>query len=205
MGRKKKRRKRQIDPPSGEETREQLTVNDEARVPVEEEMRVVADDEGQSAITDEVRVPVVHEVPVTAEDEARLSSQNQVTLLHEGHTAEKEGRDRRQYARFAVAGRTKGRVTAAYDAYLIDISLGGALIEHAQVVRPGTISSLDLELHGKRVSLRCRVIRSVVHRPEVQPDGERELIYRTALQFLEPSDETRQVIGDYIRSIIEGK
>jgi hypothetical protein len=36
---------------------------------------------------------------------------------------------------------------------------------------------------------------------EVQPDGEQELIYQTGLQFVEPSDETLQVIGDYIQSL----
>ena len=111
--------------------------------------------------------------------------------------------DRRQHARFVVGGWTKGRVTSIYDARILDISPGGSLIEHAHLVRPGTMSSLDLDLLGKRMSLKCRVARSVVHRSEVQPDGEQALIYRTGLEFLHPSDETRQVISDFIRSIIE--
>jgi hypothetical protein len=109
---------------------------------------------------------------------------------------------RRQYARFVVGGKTVGRVTAIYDAVVLDISMGGSLIEHAHVVRPGTMSSLDLELGGARVRLRCRVARSVVHRSEVLPGGERELIYRTGLQFLDPPEETRQMIIQYIRSVI---
>jgi hypothetical protein len=117
--------------------------------------------------------------------------------------AKRAARDRRQYARFVVGGRTKGRVTAIYDAQILDISPGGSLIEHSQVVRPGTLSSLDLELLGKRMSLRCRVARSVVHRSEIQPDGDKELIYHTGLEFLDRSDETRRMIIDYIQSIIE--
>jgi hypothetical protein len=112
------------------------------------------------------------------------------------------GRDRRQHARFVVGGRTKGRVTAIYDARILDISPGGSLIEHSHVVRPGTLSCLDLDLLGKRMSLRCRVARSVVHRTEVQPDGDKELIYHTGLEFLDSSDETRKMIIDYIQSII---
>jgi hypothetical protein len=77
------------------------------------------------------------------------------------------------------------------------------LIEHVQVVRPGTTSSLDLELYGKRLSLRCRVARSVVHRTEVQPDGEQTLIYHTGMEFVDLPEETRQVICHYIRSFIE--
>ncbi|MFQ5960191.1 MAG: PilZ domain-containing protein [Candidatus Methylomirabilales bacterium] len=117
--------------------------------------------------------------------------------------AERAARDRRQHARFVVGGRTKGRVTAIYDARILDISPGGSLIEHSQVVRPGTLSCLDLELLGKRMSLKCRVARSVVHRSEVQPDGDNELIYHTGLEFLDRSDETRKLIIDYIQSIIE--
>jgi hypothetical protein len=55
-------------------------------------------------------------------------------------------RDRRQHPRFTVAGKATGRVTAVHDASLVDISFGGVLIEHSQVVRPGTTSSLDLDL-----------------------------------------------------------
>ncbi|MFQ5847983.1 MAG: PilZ domain-containing protein [Candidatus Methylomirabilales bacterium] len=111
--------------------------------------------------------------------------------------------DRRQYPRVSVAGRTKGQVNAVYDVSLLDISLGGALIEHAQVVQPGIIFDLILTLQGCRIQLRCRVVRSTVHRPEVQADGGRKLIYRTGLEFLQPSTEMRQVITSYIQSIIE--
>ncbi|MFQ5847232.1 MAG: PilZ domain-containing protein [Candidatus Methylomirabilales bacterium] len=126
----------------------------------------------------------------------RLSAEQEASLL-DGEVA-----TRRQYARFAVEGRTKGRVIAVCDALILDISIGGSLIEHSHVVRPGTISSLDLDLLGKRVSVRCRVARSIVHRSEVQPDGERELIFHTGLEFLETSDETRGLIGEYIQSIV---
>jgi hypothetical protein len=111
--------------------------------------------------------------------------------------------DARRYPRVKVGRRTKGRITSLYEATLLNISLGGALMEHAQAVRPGTISPLDLDLPTKRVGLRCRVVRSVVHRSEVRPDGTRELIYHTGLEFLDPSDETAQAVSEYIQSIIE--
>jgi hypothetical protein len=61
----------------------------------------------------------------------------------------KKQREKRQFSRVNVGCKTQGRVTAIYDASLVDISHGGVLIEHVQVVRPGTTSSLDLDLHGK--------------------------------------------------------
>ncbi len=113
-------------------------------------------------------------------------------------------RDRRQHPRFTVVvGKATGRVTSVHDASLVDISFGGVLIEHSQVVRPGTSSSLDLDLDGRRLRFRCSVIRSVVNRIELQPDGEQALIYHTGLEFLDLSEETRQVISDYIQSITE--
>lgn len=110
----------------------------------------------------------------------------------------------RRHPRFIAGGRKKGRVTGDYEASLINISQGGALIEHAEVVvRPGTISFLELELQGKSVSLRSRVAWSIVKRPEKTPDGEQALVYHTGLEFIELPEDTRQTVCDYIQSIIE--
>jgi hypothetical protein len=111
--------------------------------------------------------------------------------------------ERRQHTRFLVGGRAKGRVTAVHEASLLDLSLGGALIEHVDIVRPGTTSYLVLRMEGRNVNLRCRVIRSIVHRVQVESDGQRALIYQTGLQFVDRSDATMQMISDYILSTME--
>ena len=106
--------------------------------------------------------------------------------------------------RFVVGGKTKGRVTADYEASLLNISLGGAMIEHSEVVvRPGTISFLELELDGRRTSLRSRVAWSVVKRPETTPEGERALVYHTGLEFIDLPEDTRQTVCTYINAIIQ--
>ncbi len=53
-------------------------------------------------------------------------------------------------------------------------------------------------IKGSEVSVPCRVVRSVVHRPEVDPEGERVLIYRTGLEYVDLSDETLGLLNDYI-------
>ena len=116
---------------------------------------------------------------------------------------EKQYPNKRQYPRFAVRGTTKGQVTATCEASLLNISLGGALIEHAEVVRPGAVTTLDLPMLGRVVRVRCRVIRSIFARQEKQPDGEIAMIYQSGLQFLDPTEETRSVISEYIESISE--
>ena len=117
----------------------------------------------------------------------------------------KEGSDRRRQPRFIVGkrARARGRVTSLYEASLLNISTSGALIEHSEVVSPGTVSFLELDLRGRKVSLKCRVAWSVVHRVEVYGGGERAAVYHTGLEFLKPSDETRRVISEYIRSVAE--
>ncbi|KRT69235.1 MAG: hypothetical protein XU15_C0012G0046 [candidate division NC10 bacterium CSP1-5] len=115
---------------------------------------------------------------------------------------EKSGSERRQYSRFLVGGRAKGRVTAVYEASLLDLSLGGALIEHVHIVRPGTTSYLILRMKGRDVNLRCRIIRSSVHRVQVESDGGRALVFQTGLQFVDRSDATMQMISDYIMSTV---
>ena len=137
------------------------------------------------------------------EDTVRASSTHDAPFPKRGSAAAKDSPSQRQHARFVVRGQVKGRVTSVYEAYILNISLGGALIEHAYVVRPGSSSSLDLDLQGKRLSLRCRVARSVVHRGELQPDGERALIYHTGLEFIDAPKETRLMISNYIQSVID--
>lgn len=116
----------------------------------------------------------------------------------------KKGPERRRHPRFVVGADAQARVTAIYEASLVDISLGGALIEHAHIVRPGTMSYLILTLKGRDVSVACRVVRSLVHRPEMDPEGERTLVYRTGLEYVDPPDETLRLLDEYILTGREG-
>lgn len=141
------------------------------------------------------------EIEAQAAAEASPEIETLLTPEQEAELRDQKSATRRQYARFFVGGKAKGRVTAIYDAVVLNLSIGGSLIEHAHVVRPGTLSSLDLDLFGKRLRVKCRVARSVVHGSHVLPTGERELMYRTGLEFLELSETTRQMIGRYIQSM----
>ncbi len=113
--------------------------------------------------------------------------------------------DKRRYPRFVVGGKSTGRLTTTYTATLVNISLGGALVEHPDIVRPGTISFMDITLLGKEVRLKCRVTRSVVYRTQMLESGERELIYQTGLEFLDPPRETLDLIARYIETLPDGK
>lgn len=109
--------------------------------------------------------------------------------------------ERRRYARWLVDGHVVGRIRGTDTVALLDLSLGGAQIEHATLIRPGALSFLTLESQGQTVTLKCRVVRSTVHRYEIAASGERELIYHTGLRFLDTSEETQRLISAYIESL----
>lgn len=92
-------------------------------------------------------------------------------------------------------------MTSNHEASILDISLGGALIEHSKLVRPGTLSFLTFSVDGHEVTLRCRVIRSAIYRYEVQPSGERGHVYRTGLEFSAASEDVRRLLDESLASL----
>ena len=95
-----------------------------------------------------------------------------------------------------------GRLDSVHQASVLDLSLGGALIEHASHdLWPETIAFLTLAAPGQEAGLKCRVVHSTVHRYEAQPTGERDLIYRSGLEFLDTSEVSLQFIDKFIDSV----
>jgi hypothetical protein len=107
----------------------------------------------------------------------------------------------RRHRRWYVAGRLGGRIGRSLRVSFVNISLGGALIEHANVVPPGTVSFLTLSISGEEEALKCRVVRSFVHRYDVEPAGERGLIYRSGVEFLDTSETSLSLIDKSIESL----
>ncbi|MFQ5988549.1 MAG: PilZ domain-containing protein [Candidatus Methylomirabilales bacterium] len=105
--------------------------------------------------------------------------------------------ERRRYSRCALKGQVSGRI-GFRSVSPLDLSLGGVQIEHFQIVRPGTTTFLTLFFPNTEVTLKCAVARSAADRPVIQDDGEREIIYRTGLEFLSTTEDVRRVIGAYV-------
>ncbi|MFQ5657967.1 MAG: PilZ domain-containing protein [Candidatus Methylomirabilales bacterium] len=114
------------------------------------------------------------------------------------HRAKEE---RRRHPRWEVQDQIVGQIPRVPEVSLVNISIGGVLIEHVKIVRPGSFCFLSLLLSGQKVGLKCRVVRSVVHRYELSATGERDLIYRTGLKFLALSETPRRQIEKYIDSL----
>ncbi|MFQ5801559.1 MAG: PilZ domain-containing protein [Candidatus Methylomirabilales bacterium] len=111
-------------------------------------------------------------------------------------------KDRRRDFRWPAGG-SAGWIAPNYTFSLHDISRGGALIEHAHLVRPGTQLFMNLLIHERPVGLKCRVVRSRDYRYEVLPTGEHDHFYLTGLEFLGLSEDARGLIDEYIFSLGE--
>jgi hypothetical protein len=111
--------------------------------------------------------------------------------------------DSQRHPRWRVGERVEGWVSPDHKVSLLDLSLEGTLIEHSNLLRPGTLAFLNLSLPEQDVSLPCRVVRSMIHRFEAYPSGERSRTYRTGLKFLGLSEECQWLLGQYIDLVTE--
>ena len=104
---------------------------------------------------------------------------------------------KRRFPRFAVLGKVEGKIVASYEATLVNLSLGGALVEHSSMVRPGSMSQLLLPYGNGEILIACRVIRSHLSRRETRGPAS-VVVYQTGLEFLDPSPETLAALEELI-------
>ncbi len=88
------------------------------------------------------------------------------------------------------------------DATLIDLSLSGALIEHTQWVRVGDLYSFSFQVKGLHVKIRVRAVRSFVSHRVPEAGGERQLVYRTGVEFTNLTAETARVISAHLNRFL---
>jgi hypothetical protein len=106
--------------------------------------------------------------------------------------------DRRRLPRWRGSGWLSGWIGDATKVSVVDISMGGVLIEHSIIFPPSTVCILTLSLCGARVSVKCRVVQSALYRYENSSVGERNYVYRTGLALVDVSEASEQLIGEYI-------
>jgi len=106
-----------------------------------------------------------------------------------------QNRQTRRFPRFQIRGVT-GAVTAPRQAEVLDLSLGGALVEHQGQLRMGAPCFIDLPTNGSVVTIRCRVVHSGVSRRG--PSG--ALYYCTGVKFVGLTPEAEEVLQAIIRS-----
>jgi len=103
----------------------------------------------------------------------------------------------RRGARLRLRAGAKARLHL-WDVTLIDLSLSGALVEHTHRVRVGDLYCLSFQVEGLHVRAKARAARSFASHRVPLARGERQLIYRTGMEFADLPEATTALISAYI-------
>jgi DNA-binding response OmpR family regulator len=87
------------------------------------------------------------------------------------------------------------------DVSLIDLSLSGALVEHIEPIRPGEIYHLAITIQERKVPVLARAMRVFASHRVTVAGGERQVVYRTGMEFVGVEKETADLIAEHIDSM----
>lgn len=110
----------------------------------------------------------------------------------------------RKAPRVKVKGQIRGQLRLVIEAALVDLGTTGALVEHTHMAHPGMIYSLTLWTPFGELTLQARVVRSVIVRSRQTATGERELIYHSGVEFLNPTPQELEMVEGLIRAFASG-
>ncbi len=112
--------------------------------------------------------------------------------------------ERRRGPRARLRARTPAQLQLR-DVNLIDLSLAGALVEHIEPVRPGEIYRLALTLDGQNVQVLARAMRVFASHRVTVAGGERQVVYRTGLEFVGLKKEAANLITEFVENLLQKK
>ncbi len=110
--------------------------------------------------------------------------------------------ERRRWPRVRMRTQTPAQLQLR-DVNLIDLSLSGALVEHVDPVRPGEIYRLALTLGGQSVQVLARAMRVFASHRVTVAGGERQVVYRTGLEFVGLKKEVANLLNGYIEGLLQ--
>lgn len=110
--------------------------------------------------------------------------------------------DRRRAPRIPLRERTPAQLQLR-DVNLIDLSLSGALVEHVEPIRPGEIYRLSLTAEGQRVQILARAMRVYASHRVTLAGGERQVAYRTGMEFVGLKKDVADIIAKHIESLVQ--
>ena len=108
--------------------------------------------------------------------------------------------DNRDSERIQILGDLHGEVKIFQPMAIKEISRGGAQIETGFPLQVDSLHEFRLTLGDQSVVVKGRVAHSRIC------DVEHELVlYRSGIEFIEPSDHVRSVIADFVAAIRSGR
>src|SRR3954471_14000686 len=108
--------------------------------------------------------------------------------------------DKRDTERVQILGELKGEVTVFQPMAIKEISRGGAQVETDFPLQLDSLHEFRLTLGDRSVIVKGRVAHCSIS------DVEHEVVlYRSGIEFIEPSDRVYSVIADFITAIQDGR
>jgi len=108
--------------------------------------------------------------------------------------------DKRDSERLSILGELRGEVMVFQPITLREISLGGAQIESAFPLQLDSLHQFRVTLGTRSIVLNGRVAHSRIS------DVDRDVVvYRSGIDFVEPSERVRDAIDEFIRELKAGR
>jgi DNA-binding response OmpR family regulator len=105
--------------------------------------------------------------------------------------------ERRRTDRIRLPARSRAQLQLL-DVMLIDLSLSGALIEHTQPVRPGEVYRFAFAVNSRPVQVLARATRVFASHRVAMSGGERQVVYRSGIEFVGVEKAVSDLISTYI-------
>jgi hypothetical protein len=104
--------------------------------------------------------------------------------------------NRRDFERIVILGNLTGEMMVYQPMAIREIGLGGASVETVFPLHLDSLHDLRLTLGNRSVILKGRVVHS-----RVTDMDQEAVIYRTGLEFVEPSERVKVAIAEYIEDL----
>ncbi len=108
--------------------------------------------------------------------------------------------DKRDTERIEILGELNGEVMVFAPTTIKEISRGGAQVETAFPLHLDSLHEFRLTLGDRSIVVKGRVAHCSIS--DVEQEG---VIYRSGIEFIEPSERVFSVIADFIEAIKTGR
>ena len=104
---------------------------------------------------------------------------------------------KRRHGRLTLSEPLVDQVTASHDVAILDLSMGGARVEHSMMLRPGSTCHLRLPIRTRSVMAVCNVVWSkAVGLAEASQGG--GVLYQSGLEFARLTTETQAILTAFL-------
>jgi hypothetical protein len=107
---------------------------------------------------------------------------------------------RREHARLTFSEPVSAAVTSSHDVNVLDLSLGGARVEHTIILRPGSSCYIRVPLSERMLTVNCRIVWSKAIGRTAGEAGETGLLYHSGVQFGAMAQATRTQLAAYLQT-----